>query len=529
MLNCQNLTVRVGGRPLLEEASFQIADGQRVGLVGRNGTGKSTLFRLILGQLHPDAGTFELSSKVKIATVAQEAPATELSPLEFVIQADVERTALLTEAETCEDPDRIGEIHNRLYEIDAYTAEARAAKILLGLGFDEDAQLSPISSFSGGWRMRIALSAALFQNPDLLLLDEPTNHLDLEASLWLEAFLKNYPHTLMIISHDRHFMNNVVDRIVHLHGRKLNSYSGNYDFFDRTRREQLAFAQAYNEKIMNQKKHMMEFVERFKSKASKARQAQSRMKAIEKLEPLSIALDDPTLNLEFPEPDRLAPPYITYDKVSLGYGDKTILRNLRGTIGPEDRIALLGANGNGKSTFAKFLAGRLEAQSGHFHRSHKLNVAYFHQHQIEDLRGDRSGYLHIADLMPGAPESRIRSFLGRFGFNKDMSDVSVSRLSGGEKARLVMAMICTGKPHLLIFDEPTNHLDVEMRESLLLAINAFDGAVILITHDWHLLEHTADRLWLVRDGTVQSFEGDLEEYRRLVLGGDRAKKNERKK
>jgi ATP-binding cassette subfamily F protein 3 len=521
MLTLKNLTYRIAGRTLLDSASLQLDRGQKIGLVGRNGIGKSTLFRLILGQIHADGGNLNFAQSFKIATVAQEAPGGDASALEFVINADHERTALLLEAETCEDPDRIGEIHDRLMNIDAYTAEARAARILLGLGFSEADQHRSLSSFSGGWRMRIALAASLFQHPDLLLLDEPTNHLDLEASIWLENFLKSYNATLLIVSHDREFLNNVVTKIFHLHRGKITTYNGNYDFYEKTRKEQLAFGQAYNEKIEAQKKHMMKFVDRFRASATKARQAQSRLKAVEKLEPLSLAEDDPTLKLDFPETEALAPPYATYDKVSLGYDDKVILHSLRGTIGPEDRIALLGANGNGKSTFAKFLAGRLKPQAGHFHLSPKLRVGYFHQHQVEDLKKGDTAYHHVADLMPNASETVIRSFLGRFGFDKIKSDVAVEKLSGGEKARLVMALISSQKPHLLIFDEPTNHLDVEMRESLMMSINNFAGAVILITHDWHLLRHTADRLWLVAEGTIRPYEGDLEDYRKEVLGGSK--------
>ena len=518
MLTLNQITYRIAGRTLLEDASLHLPKGHHVGLVGRNGCGKSTLFKLILGDIHPDAGVMRLTGHMNVATVAQETPAGSQTPLEFVMASHMEMNGLLTEAESCEDANRIGEIYVRLAELDAYTAEARAAQILVGLGFDEHQQHQPVSSFSGGWRMRVALAAALFQEPDLLLLDEPSNHLDLEAALWLESFLKSYPHTLMIISHDRQLLNAVTNRIYHLHQGKITQYNGSYDFYELTRKQQMAFTASHNEKMMAQRQHMMRFVDRFRASAAKARQAQSRLKAIEKLEPISMMINDPTLTIEFPEPEKLAPPLISFEKAVLGYDDKIVLKNLNGSITPEDRIALIGHNGNGKSTFAKFLSGRLPLKEGYVHSSPKVRIGFFHQHQMEELKAGWSGYDHLMDVLPKVPELQLRAHLGRFGFNKDKSEVGVEKLSGGEKARLVLAMMTAQKPNILIFDEPTNHLDVEMRESLMLAINDFKGAVILITHDWHLLRHTVDRLWLVADQTVKPYEGDLDDYRREVLG-----------
>lgn len=518
MLKINNITYRIGGRSLLDEASFSLPQGHHGALVGRNGCGKSTLFRLILGQAEAEGGSVHLSRGSKIATVAQEVPSGTQCVLDFVMDADDERASLLKEADTTTDPHRLGEIHERLFDIDAYTAEARASKILLGLGFSEERQMAEISSFSGGWRMRIALAAALFQRPDLLLLDEPTNHLDLEAAVWLESYLKTYPYTFLLISHDRAFMNAVVDRVFHIHKSKITSYTGDYDTFERTRKEQLAFADAFNKKLEGQRKHMQAFVDRFKAKASKARQAQSRMKAIEKLEPMSLLLDDPSLTLKFPAPPPLSPPYISLDKVSVGYNDTPLLRNLGATIGPDDRIALLGANGNGKSTFAKLLSGRLDPLSGDLYRAGKLSIGFFHQHQMEELTAGWSSYDHLKELLPLKTPVQVRAQLGQFGFSGEKADLSVEKLSGGEKARLVMALMSAQHPQILIFDEPTNHLDIEMRESLMMAINDFKGAVIIISHDWHLLRHTVDRLWVVGDGTVTPFDGDLDDYRCAVLG-----------
>ncbi len=519
MLTISSLTYRIAGRTLLENASAQVPDGHRVGLVGRNGAGKSTLLSLILGELQPDGGSLDTNRGAKIGIVAQEAPGGSDTPLEVVLAADTERAALLAEAETAEDPDRIGHIHERLLDIDAHAAPARAAQILDGLGFDEPMQNRPMSSFSGGWRMRVALAAVLFAEPDLLLLDEPTNHLDLEATLWLDNYLKTYPNTLLLVSHDRHILNSAVDHILHLDQLQLTYYAGGYDDFERLRAEKMAQSKAFAVKQEERRKHLQSFVDRFRYKASKARQAQSRLKMIERLAPAAVISDPAALAFDFPQPAELSPPLIAFDHVSVGYEPgKPVLKGIDLRIDPDDRIALLGANGNGKSTFAKLVAGRLSPMAGHQHRSNKLRSGFFAQHQIEDMEPDGTPFSHMAELMPGKRELEVRNRLGRFGFSGDKAFVKVKDLSGGERARLNFALITHDAPPMLIFDEPTNHLDIDSREALAEAINDFTGAVILISHDWHLLELTADRLWLVADGHVKPFDGDLEDYRRYMLG-----------
>jgi ATP-binding cassette subfamily F protein 3 len=519
MLSITQLTFRIAGITLLEEASAQIPAGHRVGLIGRNGTGKSTLLGLIRGGAQPDGGSLELARGIRIGMVAQEAPGGPETPLDVVLAADEERTALLAEADTASDPHRIGEIHSRLAEIDAHSAPAKAARILAGLGFDEAMQARAMSSFSGGWRMRVALAAVLFAEPDLLLLDEPTNHLDLEATLWLQSYLESYPRTLILVSHDRHILNAVPDHILHLDQRKLTYYPGNYDSFERLRAARIEQSLALAAKQDERRKHLQSFVDRFRAQATKARQAQSRLKAIARLAPVAVLQDDPSITFTFPTPIELSPPLIAFEGVSVGYTlGQPILSRLDLRIDPDDRIALLGANGNGKSTFAKLLAGRLAPMTGREHRAPKLRTGFFAQHQIEDMDAEGSAFDHLARLLPGSREQAIRTRLGQFGFSGDKAFVKVGRLSGGERARLNFALITADAPPMLILDEPTNHLDIDTRETLAEAINDFAGAVILITHDWHLLELTADRLWLVGDGRVQPFEGDLEDYRRLMLG-----------
>ena len=519
MLSISNVTYRVAGRVLLENATASISAGHRVGLVGRNGAGKSTLFGLILNELQPDQGDIEIQRGVRIGVVAQEAPGGPMTPQDVVLDADLERAALLREADTSDDGERLAEVHMRLVDIDAHTAPMRAAEILAGLGFTEEMQQQPMSSFSGGWRMRVALAAALFAQPELLMLDEPTNHLDLEATVWLEAYLQKYPHTLLVISHDRQILNACVDHILHLDNKQLTFYTGNYDWFEKMRAERMAQSKAEASKVDAKRKHLQSFVDRFKAKASKARQAQSRMKMLEKLGSVSVMRDDPTVSFDFPEPAELSPPLLSFDKVSVGYTPgKPVLRDIDVRIDPEDRIALLGSNGNGKSTFAKLVAGRLQPMEGHHHRSGKLFTGFFAQHQIEDMDANATPFSLMAELMPGGREPQVRARLGRFGFGQEKANTQVMSLSGGERARLNFALITHNAPPLLIFDEPTNHLDIESREALAVAINEYKGAVILISHDWHLLELTADQLWLVGDGKVKAFDGDLEDYRKLMLG-----------
>ncbi|MCX7338160.1 MAG: ABC-F family ATP-binding cassette domain-containing protein [Alphaproteobacteria bacterium] len=517
MLTLHDIVYRIGGRVLLDDVRLQLADGQRAGLVGRNGCGKSTLFKIILDEVHADGGKSEVSKGQKIITVKQEVPGGDQTPLEFLLASDQERSDLFHAIETCQDPNKLGDYYERLIQIDAYSAEARASIVLKGLGFSEEEQNRALSSFSGGYRMRVALAAALFQQPDVLLLDEPTNHLDLEATIWLKEFLKSYPNSLLIISHDRELMNDCVDIIFHLQQGKITRYGGNYDTYIRTYTEQQMFAAAFNAKVDAQRKHLRAFVDRF-SAGTRSKQAQSRVKALEKLSSISIVSDDPTVQLNFPASEELSPPIIHFEKVSLGYGDNIVLNHLSGNIAPNDRIGLLGANGNGKSTFAKFLAGRLQPLTGVCTMHPKLRVGYFHQHQLEDLDRSASALQQTSRLMATANETQVRSHLGRFGFSRDKAEVRIESLSGGEKARLVFALITLSKPHLLILDEPTNHLDIEMRESLMMSINDFSGAVILIAHDWHLLNLTVDRLWVVKDHSVTPYTKSLEDYRQELLG-----------
>jgi ATP-binding cassette subfamily F protein 3 len=523
MLQIQDITFRIAGRTLLEEASIHIPLGHKVGLVGRNGTGKSTLFKLITGELHHDSGDIRLRNGARLGILPQEAPSGPESLLQTVLDADLERKSLLEEAETATDPERIAEIHTRLADINAHTAESRAAKILAGLGFDHEAQQRSCASYSGGWRTRVALAGTLFAEPDLLLLDEPSNYLDLEATLWLENFLRSYQRTLIIISHDRDLLNNVAETIVHLEELKLHKYSGNYDFFEKTRAEKLALAAGMAKKQEAQRKHLQSFVDRFRAKASKAKQAQSRVKMLEKMKPIASVMEEYTVSFDFSSPDPLSSPILAMEDCQVGYtADKPVLRNLNLRIDMDDRIALLGSNGNGKSTFAKLIAGRLKTQSGQLQKSNKLKIGFFAQHQLDEMRPDESAYQHLADIMPNATEPKVRAKLGKFGFSRDKSDVAVAQLSGGEKARLNFCLLSIEKPHILILDEPTNHLDVDAREALVQGLNEFDGAVLLISHDPHLVSLVADRLWLVGDGGVAPYEGDMEEYKKYVLDQARA-------
>ncbi|MCT4655286.1 MAG: ATP-binding cassette domain-containing protein [Cohaesibacter sp.] len=519
MLHINNLTYRIAGRTLLEDATLVVPEGAKVGLVGRNGTGKTTLFKLLVGDIPPESGSATIRKGARVGQVAQEAPASDESLLSFVLRADTERTKLLAEAETATNPNRIAEIQLRLADIGAHSAESRAATILYGLGFDAAAQARPTKDFSGGWRMRVSLAAVLFSEPDLLLLDEPTNYLDLEGTLWLENYIGRYPHTVIIISHDRDLLNKAVDHIAHLDQLKLNSYRGGYDNFERTRREKLELQQKMRAKQLDQRKHLESFISRFKAKATKAKQAQSRIKALERMKPIAAVVEDHIKPISFPNPQkRAAPPIIRLEKASVGYEPgKPVLKNLDLRIDPDDRLALLGANGNGKSTFAKLISDRLQIDDGQINRANKLKIAFFAQHQLDELRPADNAVEHIRPLMPDAPEAKVRARVAQMGLGTEKMDIPAQNLSGGEKARLLLGLATFEGPHLLILDEPTNHLDIDSREALVHAINEYEGAVLLISHDRHLIEACVDRLWLVHDGTCKSYDGDLDDYRRLLL------------
>ncbi|PHP68233.1 glycosyl transferase family 1 [Zhengella mangrovi] len=524
MLTISDLSLRIAGRLLIDHATLSLPEGAKAGLVGRNGTGKTTLFRAITGDLSPETGSIHLPKNMKIGQVAQEAPGTDEPLIEIVLKADTERMALLAEAETATDPHRIAEIQMRLADIQAHSAEARAASILSGLGFDAEAQKRPAKSFSGGWRMRVALAAVLFAEPDLLLLDEPTNYLDLEGTLWLESYLSRYPHTVLLISHDRDLLNRAVNSIVHLDQQKLTFWRGGYDQFERQRAEKAVLAEKMREKQEAKRKHMESFVERFRAKASKARQAQSRLKALERMAPIAAAINDHVAPIRFPEPEkRAASPAIALEGGSVGYvPGQPVLKRLSLRIDADDRIALLGANGNGKSTFAKLIAGRLKPETGMLTLSPNLKVAFFAQHQMDDLRPEESAVDHVRALMPKEPEARVRARVAQMGLATEKMDTPARNLSGGEKARLLMGLAAFDGPNLLILDEPTNHLDIDSRQALIEALNDFPGAVIVISHDRHLVEATADRLWLVHDGGVSPYDGDLDDYRQFITGAARA-------
>lgn len=514
---------------MLEDASLSIFKGNKVGLIGPNGTGKSTLFKLISGELSADAGEISLMNKVTIGMVRQDLPEDETTLIDILLSFDKERASLLKEAETTEDMDRIGYIYSRLEEIGAYEAPSRAEKILAGLGFDTAAQNSAISSFSGGWRMRVALAAALFLEPDLLMLDEPTNHLDFEAMVWLENYLMNYSKTLIIISHDRDILNKTVNLIAHLDNKKLVMYTGNYDQFERRRAEKMLNQQAMHEKQAAQKAHMMKFVERFRASASKARQAQSRLKAIEKMDIVDAVIAERVTAFVFPEPDQLASPIINLDNVDAGYEKNSpVLKKLNLRIDMDDRIALLGANGNGKSTLVKLLSGRLPPMAGEIRRSGKLRIGYFAQHQTEEMDATRTPFELMSDVMVDKPEPKVRAALGRFGFDRHKAGTKVEQLSGGEKARLLLCLMSFNAPHIMLLDEPTNHLDIDSREAFMQALNNYRGAIILVSHDPHLVECVADRLWLVSDRNCLPYEGDIDEYRQLIIRQRRKEKNEAK-
>lgn len=521
MIKLHDISYSVEGRALLENASATIPAGHKVGLVGRNGTGKTTLFKLIRGELSLETGSIEIPKQARIGGVAQEVPGNDVSLLETVLAADTERAKLLAEAEHATDPNRIADIQTRLADIDAWSAEGRASSILKGLGFSPEKQQMPCSAFSGGWRMRVALAAVLFAQPDLLLLDEPTNYLDLEGAIWLESYLAKYPHTVIIVSHDRGLLNRAVGSILHLEDRKLTFYQGAYDTFANTRAARLASAEAEAKRQDARRAHLQSYVDRFRYKADKAKQAQSRLKMIAKLQPISRPQEAARRRFSFPEPEELSPPIVRVENGVVGYDDTAILSHLDLRIDQDDRIALLGQNGEGKSTLSKLISGRLDPMAGRIVTSNKLRIGYFAQHQVDELFIDETPLDHIRRMRPNKTPAQLRAILGGFGIGAEQADTLVGRLSGGQKARLSLLLATLDAPHLLILDEPTNHLDIESREALVEALTAYSGAVVLVSHDMHLLSLVADRLWLVKDGHVTPYEDDLETYRANLLTGDK--------
>lgn len=527
LLSIDDLSFTLAGRVLLDRASLAVDAGRKIGLVGRNGAGKTTLMKLILGELTPDGGMIRLANRARLGSVAQEAPGGAETPLEVVLAADVERTRLLHEAETA-PPERMADVHERLIAIDADSAPARAGAILSGLGFDAEAQNRPMSSFSGGWRMRVALAAALFAAPDLLLLDEPTNHLDLEATLWLETWLARFPGAVLMVSHDRDLLDRAVDAIAHLDRGTISLTPGGFAEFIRIRTERAEQHNRTAMRIAAQRAHMQSFVDRFRAKATKARQAQSRLKALARMPALDAIVEDSPTKFSFPEPNDIPPPLLSLDRVALGYGDRTVLGGVSLRIDMTDRVALLGANGNGKSTLVKALAGRLDPLSGTVFRTRGLRIGFFAQHQEDDLDLGATPLLHLARVLPQATPTQLRAQAARFGLDANRIDTKVGSLSGGEKARLLLALATRDAPHVLILDEPTNHLDIDAREALVRALADFPGAVILITHDPHLIDLVADRLLLVNDGQVRAYDDDLAAYRKLILQKTEPKRAETK-
>jgi ATP-binding cassette subfamily F protein 3 len=520
MLSINGITVRLGGRTILDRASASLPPRSRVGLIGRNGAGKTTLMKAMIGSIEADEGEIEMPRKTRIGYIAQEAPSGTASPIEAVLAADTERAALLDEAEHNHDPDRLGEIHERLGAIEAYAAPARAARILVGLGFDEDMQNRALDTFSGGWKMRVALAALLFSQPDLLLLDEPSNHLDLEATLWLEDFLKSYPATMVVISHERDLLNNVVDHILHLERGKTTLYAGGYDSFERQRAERAAQLAAAKASQDAERAKLQDYIARNSARASTAKQAQSRAKMLARMQPIAALVDDPSLHFDFPSPAELKPPLVTLDMTSVGYNETPVLQRLNLRLDPDDRVALLGRNGNGKTTLARLLAAQLAPMDGAMTASGKMRVGYFTQYQVEELDVTDTPLEHMTRQMKGASPGAVRAQLGRFGFSGEKATTKVGKLSGGERARLALALITRDAPHMLILDEPTNHLDVDAREALVQALAGYSGAVVVVSHDRHMLEMTADRLVLVDGGTAREFDGSMDDYIAFVLAGD---------
>ena len=529
MINFKNISFSIGGVSLLEETSAFVPTGHKVGIVGRNGAGKTTLFKLIQKELIIDGGVIEIPRNFKVGSVAQEAPSTEETLLDTVLAADVERAELLRDSEIETDPNKIANIHIRLADIDAYSADARASSILTGLGFSQNDQKSPCSSFSGGWRMRVALASVLFSNPDLLLLDEPTNYLDFEGTAWLENYLQKFKNTVLVISHDRSLLNKSVNGILHLSNKNLQFYSGNYDSFDNERRVQLEQKISLKNKQDAQRAHIQSFVDRFKAKASKARQAQSRIKILEKMKPIVIEEDQKIPRFKFDEAIKFAPPLVTLDKASVGYNDVEVLKDINIQINPDDRIGLLGVNGEGKSTFSKLIAKKIKLINGSLQIPQKLKIGYFAQHQLDELRPKETAFEHVYAKLKSEIPSKVRARLGSAGFAADTMDLQVKRLSGGQKARLLLLLVVIEKPDLLILDEPTNHLDIESREALIMALNDYSGSLILVSHDAFLVERLVDRLLIVKNGGVSEFSGDIHEYRDLVLNKNQNQKKNNKK
>lgn len=533
MLTISNLTYKIGTRTIIENASINIVDNWKVGVIGLNGTGKTTLFKLIAGELQADGGSIMTTARQRLGWVRQDIPETDTPLLDLVLAANEDMAQAWRDAETETDPNKLADIYQRLSDMDAYAAPAKAATLLTGLGFREHQLQEPFSSFSGGWRMRVALAAALFVEPDILLLDEPTNHLDLEAIMWLEAYLADYPHTLLIISHDRDLLNKAVDHVIHVDKMQLTLYTGNYDTFERERTARLGLQQKMFEKQQAQRAHMQKFVDRFKASATKARQAQSRVKALEKMDLVDAVIAERAIRFSFPNPDKIATPMLSINEADVGYVEGVpILRGVNETIGLDDRVALLGANGNGKSTLMKLIAGRLGVMKGDVFRSGKLRIGYFSQHQTEELALDKTPYdvmLNLMrDKMPDVKEPVVRARLGQFGFSRDLANTQIAKLSGGEKARLLFAFMSFDAPHLLLLDEPTNHLDIDAREALVQALNAYEGAVVIVSHDPTMVERVADRLWLVQDGVCRDFDGDLEDYRKFTIAARRERRREEK-
>ena len=523
MINFKNIYFSIGGVPLFENASGFVPTGHKVGIVGRNGAGKTTLFKLILNEIILDAGVIEVPKNYKIGYVSQEAPSTEVTLLDTVLEADIERSKLLHNAQIEKDPNKIAEIYTRLSDINAYSAEARASSILNGLGFSKEDLIRPCSSFSGGWRMRVALASVLFSNPELLLLDEPTNYLDFEGSVWLENYLQRFKNTALVISHDRNLLNKSVTSILHLSQKKLIFYNGNYDFFDNERRVQLEQKISQKNKQDAQRAHLESFINRFKAKASKAKQAQSRIKILEKMKPIIIEENQKVPTFNFEKNTKFAPPLITIEQASVGYNNIPILKNINLSIDPDDRIALLGVNGEGKSTLSKLIAKKLNSMKGKLNYPKKLKIGYFAQHQLDELRSNETPFEHLYSKLDKEVPSKIRAKLGSVGFTQDTMDIEVKRLSGGQKARLLLLLVVIEKPDLLILDEPTNHLDVESREALIMALNDYTGSLILVTHDAFLVERLVDRLLIIKDGNVSEFLGDINEYKKVVLNNNTIK------